>query len=71
MPLKHNNNINILTVWNTSDPSSKSTTAKNSLLEYDWEYLKEFATIVNSSCACLQTPHCLWGAIAVNIMTTE
>lgn len=45
---------NLLTIWNTSDPSSKSTIAKNSLLEYIWEYRNELATIVNSSLACLK-----------------
>ena len=36
---------NELTDWNTSEPSSKSIKAKNSLLLYDEEYRHEFAII--------------------------
>lgn len=43
----------VLTALNTSGPSSKSTMAKNSLLEYCWEYLHELARIKYSLLASL------------------
>ena len=43
-----------LTALNTSGPSSKSTIAKNTLLEYCWEYRQELARMVYSLLASLQ-----------------
>lgn len=44
-----------LTIWNTSEPSSKSTMAKNIRLVNALEYRQEFARIWNSSSACLNS----------------
>lgn len=43
-----------LTIWKTSEPSSKSTIAKKILLVNALEYLQEFARIWYSSSACLE-----------------
>lgn len=42
-----------ITIWNTSEPSSKSTMAKKILLVNALEYRQEFARIWYSSSACL------------------
>ena len=43
-----------LTIWKTSDPSSKSTDAKKTLLVKAEEYRQELASTWNSSSACLK-----------------
>lgn len=55
----HENRIKCLTIWNTSDPSSKSTDAKKTLLVKAEEKRQELASTWNSSSACLKRKHVL------------
>ena len=55
-----------LTALNTSGPSSKSTIAKNTLLEYCWEYRQELARMVYSLLASLQRKTTDWELLFVN-----